>query len=191
MHNLVSSFLLSAIVMATLLISCEPPFEEEFELFVIKKGEHYSTYRAATLQSKELRFYARFDSSAIYVSKTPENQWDVNKLLGFSDANVHHQEHSARIGWRWLDNHLEVFAYVYSDSQRIIEPLGTANLGQNHLYEIILLDDRYRFRFDDTELDVTRTHVPSQKGTYYMLFPFFGGNEVAPHDIRIWIKMLY
>ncbi len=39
-----------------------------------------------------------------------------------------------------------------------------------------------------TELLPKLSTTPLAKG--YLLYPYFGGDEVAPHDINIWIKTL-
>src|SRR5687767_9212183 len=77
----------------------------EFILYTIKKGEHYAgnnVYRPVELS--ELKFVVRFDSSAIYKTNSEVNQYDINKLYGFSDNNQDHHQFSARFGWSWNEN---------------------------------------------------------------------------------------
>lgn len=181
--------LVIGILMLAFAISCHS-FEPEYEYFTIKKGEHYATYRSQLLQSNSLSFYCKFDESAIYTTQTEENQWDTNKLMGFSDCNTFHHVNSARFGWRWVEERLEIIVYCYVDSQVIIEKIGDAQLNKEHFYQINLHEDKYEFIFDDEVMEIGRAG-DCQTGTYYMLFPYFGGDEVAPHDITIGIKFLY
>src|SRR5687768_8161565 len=97
-----------------------------FTRYTIFAGGHYcdmNAYQPASIQ--KLHFIARFDSSAVYTSATASNQYDINKLYGFSDNNKHHHVNSARFGWRWSDNALRLFAYVYNDEKVISKELGT------------------------------------------------------------------
>src|SRR5215207_256029 len=90
--------------------------ENHFTLFTILNGSQFcegNTYRS--VQTGELKFTVRFDSSAIYETNNPENQYDINKLYGFSDNSALHHQFSARFGWRWSDGALRLFAYVYNE----------------------------------------------------------------------------
>ncbi len=171
------------------LFGCESQWDY-YEDYIIPEGNHYSVYRAEALQSPYLQFWAIFDSSAIYQSAIPENQWDINKLFGFSDCNTPHHENSARFGWRWLDNTLEIFAYCYVNGERISEKIGNATLLESQYYEIYLNADAYVFRFQDQLVSIPRAPT-CDAGVYYMLHPYFGGDEFAPHTIRIQIKRNY
>ena len=89
------------------------PSRSDFQKYTIRTGQQYcdqNSYKAVDLT--EMKFTVRFDSTAIYQSKDPENQKDINKLYGFADNNSDHHQFSARFGWRWSDNALRLFAYV-------------------------------------------------------------------------------
>ena len=87
-----------------------------FTKYTIKSGQHYANSNPyKKVSTAEMKFVVTFDSSAIYQSATEENQYDINKLYGFSDNNAMHHLYSARIGWRWNDNRLRLFAYVYNN----------------------------------------------------------------------------
>ncbi len=167
--------------------SCEE-FEIPYEMFRISKGDHYSTRKVMALQTNGMSFNAKFDESAIYTTLTEENQYDINKLMGFSDCNSMHHDNSARFGWRWADDQLEIFAYVYQNGQRITESLGTTEIGETRHYQLLIQDDHYVFSFGETTKKIKRGRT-CNTGIYYMLFPYFGGDEPAPHDINIMIKM--
>jgi hypothetical protein len=172
-----------------ILTSCEPEWDF-YERYLIQEGGHDSELKIELLQNSSLSFYARFDSSAIYTSTTPENQWDTNKLMGFSDCNSKHHDNSARFGWRWLNNGLDIMAYVYKDGHRIIEKIGVAKIGQENYYNIQITNDFYTFNFNDNRISIPRGQTCDQ-GAYYLLFHYFGGDEVAPHNISIYIKRVY
>ena len=174
---------------ALLLFGCEQPWDFN-ERYFIAKGTHSSGIKAEFLQSSVLGFYATFDSSAIYTSRTEVNQWDTNKLMGFADCNSYHHDNSARFGWRWLEGQLDIMVYAYVDGDRVIEKIGEARIGEPSYYEIQLTNSEYIFYFNNKTINVTRNN-DCNKGGYYMLYPYFGGDEVAPHDITIYIKREY
>jgi hypothetical protein len=184
--------LLISVILALPMISCES-FDEvyPYEIYSIKKGQHYSTKKISSLQTDGIQFIARFDESAIYETKTAENQYDINKLMGFSDLNSLHHDNSARFGWRWAEGSLQIFSYVYIDGERISDHLGDVPLNQDIEFQLLLTDDSYLFSLNGQEaISVARTSNQSN-GLAYMLYPYFGGDEPAPQDINIMIKMLY
>ena len=82
--------------------------------YTIAKGDHYCDKNIVkSVELKELRFKVKFDSSAIYTTSIASNQYDINKLYGFSEGYDHHQN-SARIGWAWHGNALKLYAYAYN-----------------------------------------------------------------------------
>jgi hypothetical protein len=174
-------------MMLSLMYGCEPAWEDPYETFTIPKGKHYSTYRVELMQSEVLDFQAKFDHTVEYQTQTEENQYDINKLFGFSDCNSHHQEHSARFGWRWVSDSVEIFAYSYVDGERISELMGRTVPYQEDNYLLSLTQDAYVYQFNDHVFEIPRKHACDQ-GVYYLLFPYFGGDETAPHDIHVYIN---
>ena len=161
---------------------------DTFIQYTIPQGSHYSdksTYRQ--VDKREMRFTVRFDSSAIYTTTDPQNQYDINKLYGFSDNNSTHHQFSARMGWRWSDGALRLFAYVYNNGTVSAEEIAAVPVGTEASCLIRAEDGSYVFSVND----VTRT-MPRRSGAGtargYQLYPYFGGNETAPHEIRIWIR---
>ena len=58
-----------------------------------------------------MNFIAKFDNTAIYPAVITDynHAYDMNKLYGFSEG-FNNQYNSARIGWRWLNGELQLFA---------------------------------------------------------------------------------
>src|SRR5215216_4353437 len=72
-----------------------------FTQYTIKKGQQFCDRSAfVPVEYGELKFIVKFDSSAIYHTIDPNNQYDINKLYGFSDNDSAHHLYSARFGWR-------------------------------------------------------------------------------------------
>ena len=190
---------LAAILLVLFLLGCSkhsdsvedvPPASKYpgFKEYFIPGGPNYSRqneYHA--FRARELSFSAIFDSSAIYRTVDPANQADINKLYGVSDGNSHHQENSARFGWNWNGKELQVHAYCYAGGVRENKLIGTATIGQSHSYSIRAEDSRYVFQFDN-KIEYMHREVSDSVLNGYSLYPYFGGDETAPHDIRVYLK---
>ncbi len=170
-----------------LLFGCEKFEFNGYKTFYIKKGRHSSTVGVQFLRQDGVTFYAKFDESAIYQSKDPVNQYDINKLYGFSECNDLHHDNSARFGWRWLNGNLEILGYVYNQGVVSYELIDTIGINEEHYYELNMRDSLYEFKLDDKTMYMNRTS-DCATGVYYKLYPYFGGDEKAPHDIEIEIK---
>ncbi len=155
--------------------------------FLIMAGEHYSSKEIVTLNTEELHFQAMFDSSAIYATPLKEDQADINKLLGMSDCKTLHHTNSARIGWRWYEESLQILAYTYVNGERQSSFITTVALNEIYDYSILMEEDRYVFKVGEHEVEMQRGCSGAANG--YMLYPYFGGNNAAPHDVSIWINL--
>lgn len=176
--------------------SCKKELDDMFNLhswikYTIKQGNHHSTRQVATFEGSELRFLAEFNGSAIYNLASATNQTDINKLYGFSDCNDGHHKNSARFGWNWDNKNyrLKIYAYCYNNGQFQHKFIKSIELNTQYEYKIKISDSQYIFT-----LDGETTYMPrgcsNKGGIKYNLFPYFGGNEAAPHDITIKIKEL-
>jgi hypothetical protein len=161
--------------------------QKDFELFVIKKGYQSSSTKVRLLRKDEINFKFKFNETAIYTTSNPSRQGDINKLFGFSDCGAKHHENSARIGWRWYNDRLELFAYYYNDSERGQDFITTIVPGQEYTGKISAKPSEYVFTIENITVKVART-CEGKKSFKYYLYPFFGGSEAAPQDINIWIK---
>ncbi|MEJ7609539.1 MAG: hypothetical protein WKF88_00010 [Ferruginibacter sp.] len=161
-----------------------------FTKYTIGAGQQFSAGNAFLQTSySELKFMVKFDNSAVYTTTDPANQYDINKLYGFADNNAHHQQFSARFGWRWSDQKLRLFAYVYNNGVRDSRELGIINIGEEINCKIKITPTAYIFSMNAITESLPRT-ATTAKAEGYRLYPYFGGNESAPHEINIWIKEL-
>ena len=159
-----------------------------FLQYTIPRGQHYAAsnpYKVTDI--RELKFTVRFDSSAIYQTENPQNQWDINKLYGFADNGAMHHQFSARIGWRWSEGALRLFAYTYNNGGREEKEITTISIGKEVICAIKVNSETYLFSVGGKSVTMPRlSTAATAKG--YQLYPYFGGNEKAPHDVRIWIR---
>ncbi len=167
-----------------------PPVIDNFTKYTIQAGQHYAdkNFTVATSYS-ELKFIAKFDSSAVYATTDPNNQGDINKLYGFSDNNSLHHQFSARFGWRWSNNALRLFGYIYNNGVRDTKELGTVAIGAENTCAIKVTPDKYIFTLNGMRDSMPRT-APTLRAEGYKLYPYFGGDETAPHKIAVFIREL-
>ncbi len=184
MKHYLKAFILILIIQS----ACEPEPDFNERIFTIKKGEHLSTRAIEMLDRDVLAFEAKFDESAIYDLGDHYLQLSTNKLMGFADCNSHHHDNSARFGWQWINGQLEIWAYTYVYGERIEKFVGHVSINEYHRYIITIEEDSYLFKLDNNPPVRMKRGKICDKGAYYMLFPYFGGQIPAPHNIKIYTR---
>jgi hypothetical protein len=181
--------LLVSIMMSSVLMTqwaCRKIDDQGFKSYVIKEGKHRSTVKYKRTWKNVLKFQSIFDESAIYTTEDSTNQADINKLYGVSDCNEHHMQSSIRIGWRWYNDNLELLWFKHFDGNFSFGKIKNVNLNEVINCSIELGESKYIVSVDGDTVETDRPCGLNQ-GRYY-LWPYFGGNEKAPHDIKIKIK---
>jgi len=134
-----------------------------------------------------------FTDSAIY-QFSDEDQWDVNKLFGFS-LGFHHVN-SFRFGWRPTKDltSIEIVGYEYRNKIRFpTVEVCNVQLDKWYTYTIKYSANKNIIQYIVTEafgsyvgiISITKADFPNERSWSYRLGLYFGGNKVAPHDIRI------
>jgi hypothetical protein len=194
-----SRIILSAFVLI-LFISCKKVLEhpidraeagqkDGFTEYIIEEEEHYATangYKPIT-NRKGMHFMAWLDSSCIYMSANAANQADINKLYGFGDCNAGHQQSSARVGWNWNGKAFDLYAYCYVNSIRQSTLLGSVKPMEVADLSISINENKYLFKFNG-KLQTMERGCSTDEIVGYQLYPYFGGDEAAPHLMKIYIK---
>lgn len=159
--------------------------------YEIPPGEHYNSLRSFELFPYDsLTFEFAFDSTAIYYTREPHNQADWNKLMGFSDCQSHHQTNSVRLVWRWSGAQgLEIGQYFYLNGNRQYSTLTTVAIGDTNRAFIYISNGLYHLKVNEAEAVVTR-HCDTRASSYW-LYPYFGGDEAAPHKINVFVRHLF
>jgi len=106
-----------------------------------------------------------------------------------SDFGVRDQKYSVRSGWRYLNEQLELCWLRHEEGRhssatiRTIEPntVYSAMIDITTFYYVIVINS-------DTTMVRRRPEGYWGLIRRYYLYPYFGGNEYAPHDITIKIK---
>jgi hypothetical protein len=130
----------------------------------------------------------KFTESTIYYFDD-EDQFDVNKLFGFS-VGMHHNN-SVRFGWRPNSDlsRIEIVGYEYHDKLRIPTlPICEIRLNKWYEYQI-------KYNHETSYIEYLVTDGDEKFGTKhpfklknkinfgYKLDLYFGGNKTAPHKM--------
>jgi hypothetical protein len=163
--------------------------ELTYTTYFIPAGSHYcTTSTLKSVKTSEMRFAVKFDSSAIYKTVDPLNQSDINKLYGFSEG-LNNQYNSARFGWSWYNNRLNIFAYVYKRGVRAQKRITSVAIGREHTFSIKVSGASYIFTINGISATMARG-LSTATASGYQQYPYFGGDEVAPHNVTILIRNL-
>jgi hypothetical protein len=161
--------------------------------YIIPQAKHSSGFHFRPHIGKRfLQYDVMFDKTSQYYHGDID-QYDINKLFGLSFG--YHHTNSIRFGWRSLGNltsKVEILGYCYVDGNRVQED------GNNLYVGMVDLNEYYTYRINAGEKNYVLTLF--QKGQVvgslelqhrdlpcwgYHLYPYFGGNRKALHDIRI------
>ena len=155
----------------------------QHQVFHIPKNDHYSARIIKKYNQNILTFAYRFDETAIY-NLNGIDHFDTNKLLGFK-YGLNPRKNSFRIGWRWSleDEYVIIAAYSYIDGIRSIKDIGYCFINEIYSAEIEETHEEVIYRFKDLTHRVSKSG--NESGKKYYSFPYFGGNQKAPHDINI------
>jgi hypothetical protein len=159
-------------------------------IFTIERGKHYSDhflYKSlnSLVFNRGLEYSVRFDSSCKY-QLPKKDQQDVNKLFGYSIGLDHHKN-SARFGWHWYWGKINISAYLYRDGERIVLPMAKLELDSWYRFSIEAQEESDCFVISDSESTIAIANVERRvKFRFgFHLWPYFGGNNAAPHNILI------
>lgn len=159
----------------------------------IKKGKHYASglHLRPYLGKRIITWNIKMDISCLYTAVN-DDSGDLNKLCGVSFG--HHHKNSLRFAWRPDFNRMgeiSIFAYWYTNGQRRSLYIGNIMHNISYRFEIAQHGCSVTFIFDyadqhrmNSKATSVRINHPSMKWGYY-LWPYFGGNNTAPHDMTI------
>ena len=156
-------------------------------IYTINKGSHRSTWLPKFTFETSLRVSFEFTSDPSYILNNKTDQGDTNKIFGISDS-WYHRRHSIRLGWRY-DSKLKKSigcVYFYKDGKHFVEDLGAIEQNKPYICYIDILQDSYIIISLDKRVIIPRTS--RWRGPRYLLFPYFGGQQVAPKQFKIEIN---
>ena len=163
----------------------------KIKTYKIKEGKHFSGFRVSPTYNKNVSIYeVIFTKNCIYDLNNTD-QMDVNKLFGLS--YMYHHTNSARFGWRAEGNKIQISAYCYRDGERYMKDMCLVDTDKTYSMIITNIGDYYEFEIKDTTSPLysyAKISKPKTPKIGYKLWPYFGGNESAPHDVKILMKKI-
>jgi hypothetical protein len=164
-------------------------------IFRIPAGKHYSRpFRFGIWWGKKQFIYkVKFTESCRY-DLGDDDQLDTNKLFGVGYLPHHHTD-SARYGWRYNkeSGQIELLLYCYVNKLRSIILLASCEIGKEYILFLTVNKDNYNFKVIDENGQRIGGYALAfyhHKKFQYGLWPYFGGNKVAPHEMKIEIQKL-
>lgn len=166
------------------------------KFYTIPQAKHSSGFHFKPhICNKFLQYDITFNRSAQYLFRDID-QYDINKLFGVS-YGLHHNN-SARFGWRSVGNYspkVEILAYCYINGKRVEEDgdnlfIAIVDLDSPYTYRINVTKNVYNFTILQNNRIIGEKEIEHNGLTFwgYHLYPYFGGNKKAPHDINIHFK---
>lgn len=124
-----------------------------------------------------------FSESCIY-DLNNSHQDQINKLVGFS-IGLHHTN-SFRIGWRAVGNEIELLLYYYINRVRKWDVMLKVEPGDSIRNSFLYTDNHvYLNLYKKGALKFIRKIESVNGWCGYTLYPYFGGEIVAPHDMYL------
>lgn len=159
---------------------------QEFFIYNIRRGEHYCRENVPEwIEGTQLNVTAYFNESNLY--EQPHQNADINKLMGFNEGHPHD---SARIGWKVINGQIYVYPYVHYKGKN----LGAENpegflmpLRTPLLFCIKVIPGSYVFNLNGHWVTLPR-NSQEKKFSGWKLYPYFGGDLPAPHNMSFGIK---
>lgn len=163
-----------------------------FKKYILKKGKHRSGFFANFhIKLFKLKYEICFSKNCIY-NFGDIDDFDINKLFGIS-LGFHHKN-SIRFGWNIDKDLIAIHSYCYKNGERFMNKLISIPTETIHTFEININNDYYELKiFNQNKNIIGWSKICKQKTINwgYLLFPYFGGNKCAPHDMEIKMKRIY
>lgn len=173
--------------------ACVPNFlVSDADWVVINAGDHDPTplrNSGVLVSPREISATVTFDSTCIYDIGPDQDDWNKVIGLGFVGAKdqplgaAPHQIDGVRVGWRWSTRlkRIELGAYAYVEGNRIDFKVADVLINQPTKLIIKIDYDRKLYQVMGGP-PIAFTH---DKTFAYKTGLYFGGNQVAPHQIRV------
>lgn len=156
--------------------------------YTIEEGSHSSGVHFKLHSGKnQLKFYAKFSADCLYDLGNSNNH-DINKLYGLT-WGLFNDKNSFRIGWNCSaqNGKIQLYAYIHRNGVRSWESIGEVDVEQE--FEVYV-------EFDRTGNIILVSNSEGYVGFInynfngvvkygYYNWPYFGGDEVAPHTMNI------
>lgn len=162
--------------------------------YTIKAGQHSPLGFQFGIANNPIKFRFMFEASCLYNTEfwPEQDKLDINKLVGGTNGLT--DKYSARFGWRCTDlQNIDVVTYIHEGGAFApMSEIMLAKVAPNewHTGELIFGKNFYSFKVDGGVPITIPTSIDGTKTMKLKQFPYFGGNNVAPHNMVIHIEYI-
>jgi hypothetical protein len=167
--------------------------------YLIKKGNHYASMSIFeklgaigwNIRTLSMRFI--FRNECWWSPPRNTDDHDLNKLAGIGFGTNHHNN-SVRLAWVpdfANPGMINVYGYTY-DEKKEGQKHTSVFIKSVHVQEPVTgkIESREgKYFITVKDVTVTMDNVKSDPNLCLRLFPYFGGNNTAPHDMVIELEM--
>lgn len=152
---------------------------------IIRQGTHGNGSFKPILFPKQMSRTVIFDESCIYDLKS-EDQFDVNKLFGLGFF-PHHIQTSARFGWNWnlKSEVIDIYTFIHRGGIFSFEFMTFIEIDKPITLTLLVQKRQVIFEAKKKTGFITMSQPLITNPLAYQLHPYFGGNQTAPHDMKI------
>lgn len=152
---------------------------------IIKQGTHGNGSFKPILFPKQMSRTVIFDESCKY-DLIDSDQYDVNKLFGLGFF-PHHIQTSARFGWNWnIKNEvIDIFSFIHRQGKFYFDFMTFIEIDKPITLTLFIQRRQVIFEAQKKTAFITKSEQLNTNPLAYELRPYFGGNETAPHDMKI------
>jgi hypothetical protein len=167
--------------------------------YLIKKGNHYASMSffekigAIGWNIRTLSVKFVFRKECWWAPPRNQDDHDLNKLAGIGFGTNHHQN-SVRLAWvPDFENEgmIQVYGYTYdekTEGQKLTMTfIKSVRVLETNTGKIESRDGVYYITVND--VTIRMDNVNPDPNLCFRLFPYFGGNNTAPHDMTVELEM--
>lgn len=166
--------------------------------YTILKNCHYAFFLLGRIfgwhyDKTYYNIFFKFSKECWWSTPRNSDDYDLNKLAGFSFGLFGIHKNSVRITWRpnfEKKGFISLYGYTYDSAKKehTAEYLAEVEVEKNCICLLSLNEDSYIFdmgSFGSIEMDNKTPDSLIQKEIY----PYFGGNNKSPQKMSIWMKI--
>jgi hypothetical protein len=148
---------------------------------IIRKGFH-ACLHGFRFTSNRIAFNFLVDDSWFYETKNA----GINKIVGISNG-LFHMKHSIRLGWQCINNEIVLYAYAHVGNTKGHVAVELCRVKEGwHTCRIWIHKSYYHVKVGESGVRINDSY---NSKIHYLLYPFFGGKDKAPHNIYFSIDL--
>lgn len=167
-----------------LIFSCRKE-SNDWDIYKIYGGNHKCNGWRGDICGSKLEEWWKFEEDCYYTVPNSDSL-DWNKLTGLGDLD--NQKNSIRVGWRCINNTFQVCAYVHNKVRYQVTDdmiLKTVKANQPFRVRIVYNNNSAEIQVDNK---IFKVEDISRPNVIFKQYPWFGGQETAPHDMTLYTR---